>query len=328
MAASANVDSALSSFGVDALGHQVYRALLRGGPSDIDRLARRVGSQPAPVRERLDRLAELGLVTLAADGTVQARSPRLALGHLADSQADRLRDAERELNALRQAIPGFLADEAEQSGERLRGDLELIGTDQLVPVIEHLVRDTTGELRLVHTSELLHDPMPVRPERALAAARQAGRTIRSLYPANVLEDDALTATLRTYATEGELIRLHPEPPSRLGIFGTEAALVPIQWGAAAPAHRVVVRNRGLVAALATLFDQLWTRATPLPDTPAHWGRAELLALLAAGAKDEAIARNLGLSLRTVRRRVAALLEELDAPTRFVAGVEAAKRGWV
>ena len=37
---------------------------------------------------------------------------------------------------------------------------------------------------------------------------------------------------------------------------------------------------------------------------------------------------LGLSLRTVRRRVADLMTELGADSRFQAGVEAARRGWL
>ena len=54
----------------------------------------------------------------------------------------------------------------------------------------------------------------------------------------------------------------------------------------------------------------------------------LLRQLAAGAEDEQIARTLGLSLRTVRRRISQLMIELGADTRFQAGAEAARRGWL
>ena len=57
-------------------------------------------------------------------------------------------------------------------------------------------------------------------------------------------------------------------------------------------------------------------------------RTFLLQQLAAGAQDEQIARRLGVSLRTVRRRVADLMSELGAESRFQAGVEASKRGWI
>ncbi|WAC51253.1 hypothetical protein [Frigoribacterium sp. SL97] len=41
-----------------------------------------------------------------------------------------------------------------------------------------------------------------------------------------------------------------------------------------------------------------------------------------------IAGQLGISSRTLRRRLHALFDELGASNRFHAGVEAARRGWV
>jgi DNA-binding NarL/FixJ family response regulator len=49
-------------------------------------------------------------------------------------------------------------------------------------------------------------------------------------------------------------------------------------------------------------------------------------LLAAGLKDEAIARQLGVSLRTIHRRTGDLLDRLGARTRFQAGMQAARQG--
>ena len=53
--------------------------------------------------------------------------------------------------------------------------------------------------------------------------------------------------------------------------------------------------------------------------------ARLMTLLAAGFKDDAIARQLALSSRTVGRRVAELMETLGARTRFQAGIHAQRR---
>ncbi|CAL9532836.1 helix-turn-helix domain-containing protein [Streptomyces sp. enrichment culture] len=55
---------------------------------------------------------------------------------------------------------------------------------------------------------------------------------------------------------------------------------------------------------------------------------ELLRLLAAGLKDEAIARRLGVHVHTARRRISRLLEALEARTRFQAGARATARGWL
>ncbi|MFH8387749.1 LuxR C-terminal-related transcriptional regulator [Kitasatospora sp. NPDC018058] len=46
---------------------------------------------------------------------------------------------------------------------------------------------------------------------------------------------------------------------------------------------------------------------------------ELLALLATRPSDEAIARHLDISVRTVRRRVARIMEALNAPNRVNLG---------
>lgn len=54
----------------------------------------------------------------------------------------------------------------------------------------------------------------------------------------------------------------------------------------------------------------------------------MLTLLVGGLKDEAIARQLGWSVRTMRRRISRLHEELGAANRFQAGVIAARRGWI
>ena len=53
----------------------------------------------------------------------------------------------------------------------------------------------------------------------------------------------------------------------------------------------------------------------------------LIVLLAQGLTDEAIGRRLGISSRTVRRRVAEIVHSLGAKSRFQAGVRAAQAGW-
>lgn len=49
----------------------------------------------------------------------------------------------------------------------------------------------------------------------------------------------------------------------------------------------------------------------------------LLAALARGGRDEIVARRLGVSTRTFRRRLAELMRQLGATSRFQAGAKAA-----
>lgn len=132
------------------------------------------------------------------------------------------------------------------------------------------------------------------------------------------------------AAAGEEIRLSDEVPTRLIVRDRDAAVIPID-NADLDAGALVVWSRPVVEMFVTLFELCWARATPAftatPD-PEAGRNPKLLDLLAAGAKDETAARQLGLNVRTVRRDVARLMDELSATTRFQAGVEAVRRGWL
>ncbi|MFE5623663.1 hypothetical protein ACFQ8S_16510 [Streptomyces virginiae] len=100
--------------------------------------------------------------------------------------------------------------------------------------------------------------------------------------------------------------------------------------AGADGAALVLGDSLLHRAALPLFESLWARATPLgsPGSPLTPDQRELLGLLASGLKDESIARRLGVHVHTARRRITRMLEELDADTRFQAGVQAAIRGWL
>lgn len=94
---------------------------------------------------------------------------------------------------------------------------------------------------------------------------------------------------------------------------------------------LVVRNPGIVAALVCAFEHHWSTALGLGDSAASdVGERDLmlLRLLALGIKDEAIARQLGVSVRSVRRQTSALFTHLGVTSRFQAGVQAVRRGWL
>ena len=81
---------------------------------------------------------------------------------------------------------------------------------------------------------------------------------------------------------------------------------------------LLARGGGLVDALASLFELLWSRGAPLAadrpsDAPSEV-QLHILRLAATGLKDEAIARSLGRSVRWVRRHFELLEESLVRPT--------------
>ncbi len=100
-----------------------------------------------------------------------------------------------------------------------------------------------------------------------------------------------------------------------------------------------VRLASPVRAVARMLEVIWGLSTPYgPDLGEALGKAErlplgerdqrILALLTTGASDKVIARQTGVSVRTVERRVRYLMDHLGAATRFQAGVQAVRRGWI
>ncbi|GAA1857994.1 DNA-binding response regulator [Myceligenerans crystallogenes] len=95
----------------------------------------------------------------------------------------------------------------------------------------------------------------------------------------------------------------------------------------------IITERGAVQGVNSLFEATWRAATELDVYDAEVAEIRVLApqvldLLAQGVKDETAARELGLGVRTYRRRVAELMAALGADSRFQAGVRARELGLV
>ncbi|MGI5274500.1 hypothetical protein ACQEUU_35590 [Nonomuraea sp. CA-218870] len=92
-----------------------------------------------------------------------------------------------------------------------------------------------------------------------------------------------------------------------------------------------VRNHGIAQFLLDLFNHLWETATPLEGVEVGYANVAddlqqaIAALMAKGYTDEVVARKLGMSVRSCRRHIATLMRDLDATSRFQAGVQAARR---
>jgi hypothetical protein len=188
-----------------------------------------------------------------------------------------------------------------------------------------LIEGTTGDLLFLRP-----DTWQMARESAMAEvvgrAMASGRRSRAIYPMRALRESG--DGLRRRIEAGEELRIIDDLPTRLMVIGTTHAIVPEPLGFA-DEPRLLVRQRALVGALTLLFELYWDRGVTLPDPGGRLeDRVFLIRQLAAGAKDEQIARTLGLSLRTVRRRIADLLIELGVDTRFQAGAEAVRRGWL
>lgn len=328
---SADPSSVLASLGVDREAEQLYFRLVPVSGHTVVGVARLVQSHPAQLLRDLAPLQERGLVVLA-DDRVLVPPLAEALSELMLHESRRAASSADKLRELASAVPHLVASATRPHEGDLTDirplDGELSSGGDPLDLLQLMLRTSRGDMLWLRPDAWAM-PRESQVGELLAEAMATGRRSRAIYPARALSEapEALAARARL----GERVRVMSEVPTRMFILGDAHAVLPEPLGFG-DEPRVHVRQRSVVAALTLWFEVLWSRAAPVPEIEASAGRPDgrrfLLEQLMAGATDEVIARKLGISLRTVRRRVADLMSDLGVDTRFQAGVEAVRRGWL
>jgi hypothetical protein len=172
-------------------------------------------------------------------------------------------------------------------------------------------------------------------ERAKPNDAARGRLIfetRSLERTGTLE--AIQQGLRSQ----DEVRVHTRLPIKMLVVDRSVALLPLAQQDTTPVG-VMVRESAVLDAMLALFEYVWATAVPLhvdnansptPRRPSVLSDDDrrLLSLLLAGLTDEAIAMHRGSSVRTVQRKVQALMSVAHVRTRMQLAWEAARQGWM
>ncbi|MET7332483.1 LuxR C-terminal-related transcriptional regulator [Nonomuraea sp. NPDC005650] len=322
------------TLGLDPAQSAVYTAVLRLHRATRTDLAQAMDGPIEKVGRQLDDLVKLGVID-EQSGQYLARHPAAALGRVIAERLDRLAEESRRidsaLGSIRTLIRDYDAGRDYQSGTFT---VEMVnGADVLYEsVVGMAVQSPPMELlTAVPDERTMIDFARKFAELWIDAQERKLLTVHAIIPVSTLVlpgvRDQLTRVLET----GGKVRTLDRVPSWFMTAGPEVAGLPPFWGGNLPDHAYnfyLVRTPIVVGMLRTLFRELWTRAVPLP-----WGRrgdgmVQVLRLAAQGMCDDSIARQLGVSVRTVRARFADAMSELGAQSRFHAGVEAARRGWL
>lgn len=192
-------------------------------------------------------------------------------------------------------------------------------------VVNQLLTESSG---MVRNFVLTVDQGPALDESTVRANRariERGDSQRAVYPAEILTTARGQQWLAIWSEAGEDQRILPSTGTEFAVFGDAAVVALAGWDDLSAGY-VVLRDPLVVRLYTAYFDLAWKHGVPAP-TPDNDGSgdARLVELLELGLKDEAIARHLGVSLRTVRRRVARLMALNGVDTRFQLGWVLASR---
>ncbi|MFI5672882.1 LuxR C-terminal-related transcriptional regulator [Streptomyces sp. NPDC051704] len=327
----------LEALGLDGDEESVYRGMLADQAGGLAELSARLALPETRVRDALDRLVDLNLLASSREtsGGLRAVSPEVSLELILRRQEEDLAKRQQQLAASKAAAAQAIAEYA-----GLRPNTETDGTERLVGI------DAIQTRLEILTHNLSEDCLAIIPggaqsQASLDASRplderaiSQGVELRAVYQDSVRNDPPTLAYAQWTTELGGQVRTSPVLPPRLLVFDRTTAIVPIdptnsRLGA------LCTTAPGIVTSLITLFEQTWETAVPLgadrkPPTQdgISAGERELLKLLASGLTDEVAGKRLGVSLRTVRRQMAGLMERLHATSRFEAGLKAAQRGWL
>lgn len=320
---------------IDAATARVYRLRVIHPTDSVEQIATRAGLTPQEAVDAESRLSSLGLLRPSPTGGQVAVSPETAADTLLAPMEQDILQRRIAMAATRARLHALSGDYLEARSMRsAKSSIEIVeGMDNTRAVIDDLARTCSESLdALVPGSGL--------SEAAVEAATpldmeilERGVKVRSLLQHSARKNRAQVRHVVILTGAGAQVRSTSVLPSRMQIYDHSCAVLPLDPDHAA-AGAALIRDPTVLSFLQQLFEHYWDRALeftaeeqregPEPTEVEH----DVLMLMAAGKKDEAIAHQLGMSPRSVSRIVARLLERLNAESRFQAGARAALNGWL
>ena len=241
---------------------------------------------------------------------------------------------QEELDRIREEAERLTAEAFNRSSNRRTEELiEIVsGREAVGWAFDRVQRTARQEMRILVAPPYATSAGVNRTELDRQAA---GVAYRAVYDSAALADEALATGAVSHVRAGEQARIADALPTKLAVADRELALLPLDWTTPAHDAALLVHPCALLDALVALFETVWVRASPLSVTETDGLSAEatmsaddrhLLSLLVAGLTDEAAGARLGISRRTVARRVQQLMERTNSRSRLQLGWQARERG--
>lgn len=332
--ADGRIDPRFAGVGLTATAMAVYEYMLGDDGWSLATLPTRLGLDREDVTAALDELEDAALIVRGQDSpTIRVVSPQVGLNRLVDARDVELRQKQDDLVTARRATERLIAKTAEQDAARSRMTLEVLSSG---PEVASRVSEA---LDAAKTSVLTMLTVLPSPEALAYAAtgdeallRRGIQTRMLVLAGHLSRSPELVAHVERLTGLGADVRVATMLPMRVIVVDGELAILPADMCDEA-GGALFVRHPTLVSLALETFETAWFAATPpehaqCAETPS-WRPSqmqdEVLRLLAAGDKDDSIARRLQVSSRTVRRLISEASEELEVESRFQLAVEVARR---
>ncbi len=321
---------------LDDLSAAAYGHAVELGRFDKNDIAERlsVGESELVRIEQVLRLLKLLQPMPGHPSVLVPVGPDVAAADLVGGAENQIRDLQQAVTDVRSKLLSLTPLYFE--GRRLRNRLEAFDVISDPSVIRSMIDSLGKSCR--HELLAMHPGGP-RPAFVLASARDSnsrmlerGVRVKTIYQHTARGDLATKSFVRDVTALGAEFRTADELVDRVLIYDRETVVLARHTGADGTPTAAIVRESTLVGFVCKVFEYIWDGATPFnPETAKAEAitddlKQSVLRLMAKGYKDEMVARRLGMSVRTCRRHISEITEELEATSRFQAGFNVAMSG--
>lgn len=325
----------LGILGIGEEEEDAYRWLLANSGTTVGEFAQAMTVSPPQARRLLDTLEAKGLATHSPEHPrrYNPSAPDIAMEALVLRHQEMLKRARGTILELQQAASAQQRSSAEPMVE------VITNKEAESQIYDHMQDTAQKEIVALVRPPLRVSRMDIPTDQDHQTQRHAqnrGVLFRSIVDREFLSLPGGIANVRSDIAAGEKIRVCPELPPKMVLADRRIAIMPLNLQLP-DSPTLLVRSSALLDTLYSLFEMLWTRASPIaftrenkllisdPAVRSDKHEEALIALMSAGLNDKKIAGELGVSMRTLRRYTVALMKEMNANTRFQAGWLAALR---
>ena len=317
----------LDVFGLGDEEEVVYRYLLTTKQATAADVQAATGMRLVRARRALARMEQAGFCSRGEDPVLYtAASPAAVDAAILRRLAD-LREAQERIGEL---ATRYRATQLEA---------DAVGVFEVIRGAGAL-RERTREMVTSARSEALNmlKPPLIAMQPADHVEPNAGVLGRVVYDLDLVRIAEVLDAIKQRPGRHYEVRVHTLVPVKMLAIDRSMALLPVQQHNETPVGVLITESAVLDSFLA-LFDYVWQTATVLPaGTGDDRGDPEpsalsaedrqLLSLLLAGLTDQAIAGHFRVSVRTVERRVRALMDAAHVRTRMQLAWEASRQHWL